>query len=143
MPFGKYDIYNEKQLFEALTELILDHVEIQRWVFKIDDHFDGLGIAFCDLARYLPCYSHILQHIENKSLTNEFHAKILAELPSVLEKHTIYVNTQQFTSWQSYLKVFLANGGIVEAYPPADAVRTTTICLSIEPKWSSFVDLFR
>jgi hypothetical protein len=133
MPFGEYDIYNEKHFFEALTQLILEHIDIQRWIFKIDDHFDGLGIAYCDIANYIPCYSHILEHIENKSLTKEFHMKILSELPNVLDKYTIYVNNNQFNSWQSYLKVFLSHGGIIEAYPPSDSVSTTTICLSIEP----------
>ena len=130
MPFGVYDIYHEKQFLDALAQLILEHIDIQRWIFKIDDHFDGLGIAYCDIAIYLPCYSHILKNIENKS---EFHMKILSELPQVLEKYTKYVNNKQFNSWQSYLKVFLTHGGIIEAYPPSDSVSTTTICLSIEP----------
>jgi hypothetical protein len=141
MPFGVYDIYNEKHLFESLAQLILQHIDIQRWIFKIDDHFDGLGIAYCDIALYLPCYSNILKNIVpiekrkiiDDDLMKEFHMKILSELPDVLDKYTIYVNKNQFHSWQSYLKVFLSQGGIIEAYPPADSVRTTTICLSIEP----------
>ena len=64
MPFGEYDIYNSKHLFEALTRLILEHVNIQRWIFKIDDHFDGLGIAYCDIAAYLPSYSNLFKSLE-------------------------------------------------------------------------------
>jgi hypothetical protein len=43
------------------------------------------------------------------------------------------VNKTQFNNWQSYLKIFLAQGGIIEAYPPSDSVTSITVCLSIEP----------
>jgi len=43
------------------------------------------------------------------------------------------VNKSQFNNWQSYLKIFLAQGGIIEAYPPSDSVTSITVCLSIEP----------
>lgn len=59
--------------------------------------------------------------------------KILAELPDVLHQHTHYVNTTQFSSWPSYLKTFLSQGGIVEAFPPAETISGITVCLAIEP----------
>ncbi|CAF1218443.1 unnamed protein product [Rotaria sordida] len=120
--------------------LILEHLDVQRWIFKIDDHFDGQGIAYCDIAIYLPCYKDILKEADkwsnNKSLQVEkkhSYTKILSELSDVLDKHTIYVNKTQFNSWQTYLKFFLSEGGIIEAYPPSNSVTSITICLSIEP----------
>jgi hypothetical protein len=74
MPFGEYDIYNQKHLFESLAQLIIEHIDVQRWIFKIDDHFDGLGIAYCDIAIHLPCYKNLLNEVEtwsNKSLQVE------------------------------------------------------------------------
>ncbi len=65
MPFGEYDIYNQKHLFESLAQLIIEHIDVQRWIFKIDDHFDGLGIAYCDIALHLPSYKNLLS--SNKS----------------------------------------------------------------------------
>jgi len=61
MPFGEYDIYNEQHLLEALAQLIIEHLDIQRWLFKIDDDFDGLGIAYCDVVTHLPCYKNVLK----------------------------------------------------------------------------------
>lgn len=119
IPYGVYDIYDEHVLFESLTRLIMNYTDIQRWIFKIDDHFDGLGIAYCDITKHLPPQTTF--------------SIILSELPSILSKHTIFVNTTQFHSWQSYLKVFLSQGGIIEAYPPSNSITTTTVCLSIDP----------
>ena len=64
MPFGEYDIYNQKHLYKSLARLILKHLYVQRWIFKIDDHFDGLGIAYCDIAIYLPCYNDVVKEAE-------------------------------------------------------------------------------
>jgi hypothetical protein len=61
MPFGEYDIYNQKHFYDSLTRLIIDHLNIQRWLFKIDDHFDGLGIAYCDIVMHLSSYENILK----------------------------------------------------------------------------------
>lgn len=64
MPFGEYDIYNCKHLFEALTRLIIEYPNIQRWIFKIDDDFDGFGIAYCDIAIHLPSYAQLFKSRE-------------------------------------------------------------------------------
>jgi hypothetical protein len=61
MPFGEYDVYNQQHLFESLAQLIVEHLDVQRWLFKIDDDFDGLGIAYCDVVTYLPCYKNVLK----------------------------------------------------------------------------------
>ena len=61
MPFGEYDVYNQQHLFESLAQLIIEHLDVQRWLFKIDDDFDGLGIAYCDVVTYLPCYKNVLR----------------------------------------------------------------------------------
>jgi hypothetical protein len=61
MPFGEYDVYNQQHLFESLAQLIIEHLDVQRWLFKIDDDFDGLGIAYCDVVGHLPCYKNVLK----------------------------------------------------------------------------------
>lgn len=61
MPYGEYDIYNEKHLLKSLCKLIIEHFDVQRWIFKIDDNIDGLGIAYCDIATHLPSYKDMLK----------------------------------------------------------------------------------
>lgn len=43
------------------------------------------------------------------------------------------MNQSQFSDWESYLKIFLSQGGIIEAYPPSDSVTSLTVSLCIEP----------
>ena len=44
------------QLTECLAQLITDNLEVSRWVFKLDDEFDGRGIAYCDVTENLKCH---------------------------------------------------------------------------------------
>jgi hypothetical protein len=61
IPFGVYNIHDEQHLIESLAQLILDHLHIQRWLFKINDYYDGLGIAHCDITQYLSCYNYLVK----------------------------------------------------------------------------------
>ncbi|CAF1395000.1 unnamed protein product, partial [Didymodactylos carnosus] len=140
LPYGEFDVYNQQQLYESLAQLIIEHLDVQRWLFKIDDDYDGLGIAYCDVVKYLPCYKTVLKEAArfgdkwaHKWAQEHSYAKVLSELPDVLEQHTIYVNKTQFSNWNIFLKVFLTQGGIIEAYPPSDSVTSLTVCIFIEP----------
>lgn len=128
MPFGEYDIYNHRQLLQSLATLIIDHHEIERWLFKIDDYIDGLGIAYCDVKKHLTIV------IDDKSTSKTCLIEtIIGELDEILRQHTTFVDDQHFNDWSSYLNVFLSHGGVIEAFPPSDSIRTLTVCLSIEP----------
>ncbi|RLW03546.1 hypothetical protein DV515_00006514 [Chloebia gouldiae] len=47
------------QLLRALSQLILDNLEVQRWLFKVDDERGGDGTAFCDVISHLECFPWI------------------------------------------------------------------------------------
>jgi hypothetical protein len=45
------------QLHECLAQLVTENLDVTRWLFKLDDEFDGRGIAYLDIAEHLPCYA--------------------------------------------------------------------------------------
>lgn len=63
VPFGEYDIYNRDQLYESLAQAITKNLHVQRWIFKLDDEFDGRGIVYCDVCKHLTCYNSALKEM--------------------------------------------------------------------------------
>uniref|UniRef100_A0A673L831 IQ motif containing H n=1 Tax=Sinocyclocheilus rhinocerous TaxID=307959 RepID=A0A673L831_9TELE len=53
MPPGKWDIYTLEQV--SLARLMTEHMEVQRWLFKIDSEVGGRGMAYCDVC-HLKCH---------------------------------------------------------------------------------------
>ncbi|KAL2094062.1 hypothetical protein ACEWY4_011374 [Coilia grayii] len=55
VPPGQRDIYTLQQLHEVLADLMTQHLEVGRWLFKIDGELGGRGTAYCDM-----CHLHSL-----------------------------------------------------------------------------------
>ncbi len=85
-PFGEFDIYNKEQvslrlilkkkfllleitislflkLYECLAQAITENLYVQRWLLKLDNEFDGRGIAYCDISKHLSCYNWSLKEM--------------------------------------------------------------------------------
>lgn len=59
--------------------------------------------------------------------------KILSEIPDLLSKYATPANKKAYPTWDAYEKAFLAQGGVIEAYPPSDNVTALTVSVLIEP----------
>jgi hypothetical protein len=44
-----YDIYERKEFEQALSRLIANNLDVNIWIFKIDDEFGGRGHASLDV----------------------------------------------------------------------------------------------
>ncbi|GAA6221404.1 IQ domain-containing protein H isoform X1 [Lates japonicus] len=140
VPPGRGDIYSLNQLHETLAELMSQNFNVQRWLFKIDSEHSGRGTAYCDIC-HLNCYNWALQkhHYYGPELWNtewnqeSVMVKYLDEIPEWLERYARPAKTSCYPNWACFLKTFLRQGGVVEAYPPSDSVTCLTVDLLLEP----------
>lgn len=51
IPVSAYDIYDRTEFEAALARLIANNLDVNVWLFKIDDEFSARGIASLDVEQ--------------------------------------------------------------------------------------------
>nr|XP_020474960.1 IQ domain-containing protein H isoform X2 [Monopterus albus] len=141
LPPGQGDIFSLNQLHETLAELMTQNIHVQRWLFKMDSEHGGRGIAYCDIC-HLNCYNWALQEYHRygpelwntKWIQESVLPRYLDEIPEWLARHARPTKTSCYPNWTCFLKTFLRQGGVVEAYPPSDSITCLTVDLLLVPE---------
>ncbi|XP_052337046.1 IQ motif-containing protein H [Oncorhynchus keta] len=140
VPPGQWDIYSLQQLHETLAQLMTSHMEVRRWLFKMDSEMGGRGTAYCDVS-HLNCSTWAQQEYSHHSPERWSTAwaqepvlmKYLEEVPEWLSHYAQPVKTSCYPTWACFLDTFLRQGGVVEGYPPSDSVTCLTVDLLLQP----------
>jgi hypothetical protein len=132
IPIGTYDIYHENEFEISLTKLILSHIHIDTWIFKIDDENNGRGFAWLEVKSIKAIKSLRKTKFDaNEKLIERIQQLLHQELPHKVKiaMPTLYKN------WQEYIADFCKSGGIIEAQPncPLSSINSPSISFFIEP----------
>ncbi|XP_070686599.1 IQ motif-containing protein H [Pempheris klunzingeri] len=140
VPPSQGDIFSLNQLHETLAEIMPQNIDVQRWLFKMDSEHGGRGTAFCDTYQ-LSCYNWAQQEYRRHGpelwntewIQESVMLRYLDEIPEWLDRYARPAKTSCYPNWACFLKTFLRQGGVVEAYPPSDSVTCLTVDLLLEP----------
>ncbi|KAL1514674.1 hypothetical protein AB1Y20_003762 [Prymnesium parvum] len=138
MPPGAHDIYGEEHLISTLAQLMCQHLDVPRWIFKLDNEFGGRGIAHLDVDG-LSFHAELLRSHDASPETwdtDETQARVQDELVQklmrVLPERTVINTRWLWRSWREYIAAFKRFGGVIEA-APLEILASPSANLFIEP----------
>lgn len=130
-PPGAYEIYDEKELINSLTILIANNININTWIFKIDDEFNGRGIAWFSVNGI--GFFKELRKVGKFEVTENLLGRIRDMLTQVLPNRMKFATPSLYPNYKEYMLNFVRKGGIIEAMPnaPLSSINSPSISLLI------------
>lgn len=133
IPIGSNLIKGDEELFyTTLAELICNNFNIDTWIFKVNDEFNGRGSASIDITLLKPVQQLRKQNVP---LTEGIKNKLVTVLKKSLPKKAFVAMPSLFFDWPNFIKHFCEVGGVIEAQPevPTSKIMTTGISFLLEP----------
>jgi len=137
-PPGMHDLYDEPSLVQGLAQLMCTHLDVPRWVFKLDDEFGGRGIAHIDTAT-LGCYQELLRAHDRdpdgwggEQLQAAVQERLVEELRAELPSKVVINMRWLYQSWRAFTVAFRRVGGVIEA-SPLETSSSPSVNMRIDP----------
>lgn len=128
-----FDIYEKTEFEAALTRLIADNLDVNEWIFKMDNEYDGRGHASLKVDQVRT----ILELRKKKVEMTEPVTKRLQEVVArILPKKVKIAQPTLYRNWEEYMEGFCKDGGVIEAAPPlfnVNQVMSPSVSFFIEP----------
>jgi len=138
VPPGAHDLYDEDDLIGSLAHLIAHNLDVQRWVFKVDDEFGGRGHASL-LTADLPSYQSMLRKYDadpdawaSEGVQSFVQEHISNDLERALPQKVVIASPWLFRTWEEFLAAFSRSGGVIEA-APLEIRSSPSVNLLVEP----------
>lgn len=128
-----YDIYNANEFEMALARLIANNLDVNIWLFKMDDEFAGRGHASLNVESIRTVIELRKKRIQ---MTEGMIIRLKEVLNKVLPKKAKLAVPTLYTSWSQYLQMFCQGGGVIEAAPPmcqVNQLNSPSVSFLIEP----------
>ena len=99
----------------ALAKLIANNLDVNVWLFKIDNEFNGRGHASLNVEQVRTICELRKKKIE---MTEAVIQRLKDVLVRILPKKAKLAMPTLYSGWADYLDKFTKHGGVIEAAPP-------------------------
>ena len=115
IPVSAYDIYDRAEFESALARLIANNLDVNVWIFKVDDEFGARGHASLDVEQVRTIVELKKKKVE---MTEAVIQRLQEVLSKILSKKVKLAQPTLYRNWEHYMEDFCRSGGVIEAAPP-------------------------
>ena len=137
-PPGMHDLYDEPSVYAALAKLICSHLDVPRWILKLDDEFGGRGHCHIDVGEHR-CYQELLRaHDASPDTWDDPHVQadvqqtLADDLRELMPEHAVINCRWLWKTWKEYLAAYAKVGGVIEA-APLHISSSPSVNIAVEP----------
>ena len=127
-------VFKVSDVVPQLARLIVENSHIDRWVFKIDNEFEGRGIAYFDLGSSKRLY-RLCKELKNPQ-SDEAYADVQRLLGSLLPAKFAFAKPSLYRDYYEYMDEFCRQGGVIEGSPTSISkdVHSPGVLFAIDPE---------
>lgn len=134
-PVCALDVYSASEFYASFTQLLLQHTEVDQWVFKLEDEVEGNGLGTIDMAQLKMVGDVHRKYQERRTAAGRSDLEVeqeVQQVQSMLQKHLPKKVQMRGCSFKAYLAALPACGGLIQAVPRQAGCPTVHFTVSAE-----------